>query len=177
MKIIAVLITSALGILAGCQEKQAPPAEGQRTEVTRYQLEISTNFQTESFSAPYSDWKTSLIKSLGYSLSEIHAREFLSTDLSLYADGQPSPHRVYISRENPRLLLIPDLPVLLSFEEEVVGTMGVSGISHHLTRDQKFAVLIHPSGAKNFFGVPLGDHKTESPQPEFEGGKKVVFFW
>ena len=53
--------------------------------------------------------------------------------------------------------------------------MGVEGISRHLTHDKKFAVLIHPSGGQHFLGVPVGDLKTESPEPEFQGKQSVTF--
>lgn len=169
-------IACVAGIFVGCDEPPKPIEESESPKQIRYTLSIPKSFQTESFSRPYAKWKNSLIENLGYSESQIFTRDFLATNLSLSTDGTPSHHRVYVSKDNPRLFLIPEIPVLISFDGKIVGTMGVEGISQHHTNDQKFAILIHPSGSSRFFGVPVGDLKTESPEPEFQGKESVSFF-
>ncbi len=163
------------GALAGCRQAPEPRKEPESPNLTRYELSIPKQFETQSFSNPYANWKKSLIKNLGYSESEIITRDFLVTDLILTVDGAPSDQKVYVSRKTPKLYLVPEIHLLISFDEEIVGTMGVAGTSNHLTNDKNFAVLIHPSGSQDFFGVLLGDLKTESPKPEFQKKQFVTF--
>lgn len=170
-----IFVACLVGCLSGCKEPPKPSKEPGTPKLTQYQLSVSKNFESEPFSKPYANWKKSLLKNLGYSESKISSRDFLITDLILSADGKPSGHRVYVSREDPRLFLIPEIGVLISFDENIVGTMGVEGISRHLTHDKNFAVLIHPSGGRHFLGVPVGNLKTESPEPEFQGKQSVTF--
>ena len=164
-----------MGALTGCRDITTETHEETTPQQTSYRLSVADKFQTEGFSSPYSNWKKSLINNLGYSKSKIFSRDFMCTNLILSADDEPSGHSVYISRSEPRLYLIPELHLLISFDERIVGTMGVAGISMHLTNDKKFATLIHPSGSNELFGVPVGDHKTDSPEPEFKEGHTVIF--
>ena len=142
-----------------------------------FSFKIPLSFKREPYSQALKSWRKSLIKNIGYQEAKINSETFLQTDIVLKMDGETIEKQIYQSRKNPNRFYLLNSSVIVDFSTSQVGTMGVSGISSHLTPSKRMIVVLAPSKHINLLGVLLSfSDKTEVPKPTFQG-KEVKFYW
>ena len=158
-------------------KKEVSKVIKRKNETNYFSFKIPASFKTKPYSKALKAWRKSLIKNLGYQDAKINSEVFLQTDISLEIDDNTTEKKIYQSHKNPNRFYVLSSSVIVDFSTSQVGTMGVSGVSLHLTPSKKMMVILAPAKHINLLGVLLSYGKTELPSAPIFDEKQVNYYW
>ncbi|MGC6465382.1 MAG: hypothetical protein ACON38_05715 [Akkermansiaceae bacterium] len=172
MRSLTILLLALLA--TGCDDKQPAEIES-KPELKQFSLVVTDDFEVVPYSDSFNRWTSSLIKNLGYQRDKITCVEFLRTNLQLTSGGQPIERAVYIHRSNPDVFFIREHHLIVDFDEKFVGYGPGGGMSLHFSTSGNLGAILVPGRVSSMNGLPLGDPKTDSPEPVFSTPRSVRY--
>ncbi len=144
----------------------------------QFELSLPDAYEVEEYKDDLKNWVSSLIKGVGYSPEEVLVTIFLKTNVSIVVDGKLISGVVYQNKDNPsQFYVTKPKGAIVDFSSNLVGTMGVAGISSHPTPSGRMVVVLAPDRNTNILGVTLDfTSKVEVREPAFKG-KSVSYEW
>ncbi len=143
-----------------------------------FELNIPAKYEIEEYKSDLKNWVNSLIIGVGYKSKDITKNIFLKTSIPINVNGQKIDGAVYQNKDNPNQYYISKPKnTVIDFTSQLVGTMGVAGITSHPTPSGRMIVVLAPQKNMSILGVTLDfTVKTQVRKPVFEGNY-VSYEW
>ena len=142
-----------------------------------YVLFVPSEYMVEDYGTPLKQWKTSLIKNIGYQDDSIAQAIFLKSDIALIINNSVFHGLVYQNRLNQNQFYLARANVIVDFAEQKIGAMGKRGISVHTTPSKRMVVVLAPRKNESLLGVTIDmPSNIKGSMPIFES-RKAAFKW
>ncbi len=150
----------------------------ERPTKTGFSVVFPSDWQTQVLTAAHMKWQDSLVENLGHA-GAIHV--FALTDIPLFGPGTAIEGHVYQHITSRTLFLVrppePSHSVIIDQVAQVIGTMGVNGVSLHPHPSGKMVVILEPTAGSGIVGVPLSDAGKTGAAPPIFDGDRVSWTW
>ena len=146
-------------------------------EHSEISLDIPDSFSTEEYKDDLKNWRLSIYKKYNIEETKINEEIFLRTDINLYVNGKVRSHEVYQSLSKKNRYYIEASTTIIDFDHQLVGTMGVSGISTIKSKSKRIVIILAPEKNISLNGITLDfTGKTNVDLPIFNK-YSVKFEW